>query len=56
MKKRILVSSLITVVFALVVVTSSFIALLNIKELDRTKEYLALYNDMLIKHTKIAKF
>ena len=53
MKKRILVSSLITVVFALVVVTSSFIALLNVKELDKTKEYLALYNDMIIKHSKL---
>ena len=50
MKKRILVSSLITVIFALIVVTSSFIAILNIKEIDRTKETLLSYNEIVIRH------
>lgn len=48
MKKRIVVSSLITVIFALIVVTSSFIALLNVKEIERTKDILSSYNDMVI--------
>ena len=52
MKKRILVSSLITVVFALIVVTCSFIALLNVKEIDRNKESLSIYNDVIIKNNK----
>ena len=53
MKKRILVSSLITVIFALIVVTSSFIAVLNVKEIDRTKETLSAYNDMIIRHINL---
>lgn len=50
MKKRILASSLITVIFALIVVTCSFIALVNIKEIDKTKEILSTYNDVIIKN------
>jgi len=50
MKKRILASSLITVIFALIVVTCSFIALVNIKEIDKTKEILSTYNDIIIKN------
>lgn len=50
MKKRILVSSLITVIFALIIVTSSFIALLNVKEINRTKDTLASYNDIIIRY------
>ncbi|MBD7914137.1 HAMP domain-containing protein [Clostridium sp. Sa3CUN1] len=50
MKKRILASSLITVIFALIVVTCSFIALLNIKEINKTKELLEVYNDIIIKN------
>lgn len=44
MKKRIITSVVITVVFALVIVTSSFIALVNINTIDDAKEALALYN------------
>ncbi|MGG7143734.1 ATP-binding protein [Clostridium nigeriense] len=50
MKKRILASSLITVIFALIVVTCSFIALVNIKEIDKTKEILSTYNEVIIKN------
>ncbi|WP_066893941.1 PAS domain-containing sensor histidine kinase [Clostridium nigeriense] len=50
MKKRILASSLITVIFALIVVTCSFIALVNVKEIDKTKESLEIYNDIIIKN------
>lgn len=50
MKKRILASSLITVTFALIVVTCSFIALLNVREIDKAKETLAIYNDVIIKN------
>lgn len=49
MKKRILFSSLITVIFALIIVTCSFIALVNIKGIEITKETLKTYNDILIK-------
>lgn len=41
---------MITVTFALIVVTCSFIALLNIKEIDKTKETLAVYNDVIVKN------
>lgn len=44
MKKRIITSVVITVVFALIIVTSSFIALVNINTIDDAKEALALYN------------
>lgn len=50
MKKRILASSLITVIFALIVVTCSFIALVNVKEIEKTKEILSTYNDIIIKN------
>lgn len=50
MKKRILASSLITVIFALIVVTCSFIALANVKEINKTKESLEIYNDIIIKN------
>ena len=50
MKKRILASSLITVIFALIVVTCSFIALVNVKEIDKAKESLEIYNDIIIKN------
>ncbi|WP_411170473.1 ATP-binding protein [Clostridium sp. MB05] len=49
MKKRILLSSLITVIFALLIVTCSFIALVNLKEIDKTKEVLSIYNNLVIK-------
>ena len=44
MKKRIITSVVITVIFALIIVTSSFIALVNINTIDDAKESLALYN------------
>ena len=49
MKKRILLSSLITVIFALIIVSCSFIALVNIKEINKTKEVLSVYNNLVIK-------
>ena len=49
MKKRILFSSLITVIFALIIVTCSFIALVNIKGIEVTKETLKTYNEILIR-------
>ena len=55
MKKRILTSSLITVIFALIVVTASFIALVNLKEIDRTKEVLEIYNNIIIKNNEFEK-
>ena len=48
MKKRILTSSLIIVIFALFIVTFSFITLIDIKELERTKNYLGIYNNIII--------
>ena len=44
MKRRIITSVVITVIFALIIVTSSFIALVNINTIDDAKESLALYN------------
>ena len=49
MKKRILLSSLITVIFSLIVVSCSFITLTNIREIEKAKETLSVYNDLLIK-------
>ena len=49
MKKRILLSSLITVIFSLIIVSCSFITLANIKEIEKTKEILSTYNNLLIK-------
>ena len=49
MKKRIITSVLITVIFALVIVTSSFIALVNINAIKDAKETLAIYNFTLLK-------
>lgn len=48
MKKRILTSSIITVLFAIIIVNCSFIALINIKEVEKTKEILKNYNNILI--------
>ena len=43
MKKRIITSVVITVIFALIIVTSSFIALVNINTIDDAKETLSIY-------------
>lgn len=47
MKKRIIASILITVVFAIAILSSVFVAVVNIKEVDRTKELLSLYNKLI---------
>lgn len=44
MKKRIITLSTVTVLFAIIIVTSSFMALANVRELENTKEVLSLYN------------
>lgn len=44
MKKRIITSAIVTVLFAIIIVTSSFVALSNIQELEQTKKQLSLYN------------
>lgn len=44
MKKRIITSVVITVIFALIIVTSSFIVLLNINNINDAKEVLSIYN------------
>lgn len=49
MRKRIIVSVIITVVFALIIVTSSFIALVNVNAIDDAKEVLAVYNQCFAK-------
>ena len=47
MKKRIIVSILITIVLAIAILSSVFVAVVNIKEVDRTKELLSLYNKLI---------
>ena len=47
MKKRIIASILITVIFAIAILSSVFFAVVNIKEVDRTKEILSLYNKLI---------
>ena len=48
MKKRIIASILVTVIFAIVMLSSAFITLVNIKEVDRTEELLSIYNKLII--------
>lgn len=48
MKKKILTSYLITIIFTLLIVTSAFIALINLKEIDTLKEILNSYNKVII--------
>lgn len=49
MKKRIITSVIITVIFALIIVTSSFIVLVNINTINDAKEALSIYNESLSK-------
>ena len=49
MKKRIITSVVITVIFALVIVTSSFIVLVNINTINDAKEALSIYNESISK-------
>ena len=48
MKKRIIISSLATVVFSLILLCISSIELINIHEIDRAKDILSLYNEIFI--------
>jgi len=48
MKKRIIIFNIIIVLFALVILTSSFVALVNVNEIERTKELLSSYNEIMI--------
>ena len=48
MKKRIITSVVITVVFALIIVTSSFIALVNVNTINDAKEILSIYNLLIV--------
>ncbi|MGL5084205.1 MAG: ATP-binding protein [Clostridium sp.] len=47
MKKRIIIFNTITVLFALIILTSSFIALVNVNEIEKTKGLLASYNKIM---------
>lgn len=49
MKKKIIISSLVTVIFSLILVCLSFLELINIQEVKRTKSILSVYNDLFIK-------
>ena len=44
MKKRIITSVVITVIFALIIVTSAFITLVDINTINDAKEALSIYN------------
>ena len=48
MKKKILTSYLITIIFTLLIVTSAFVVLINLKEIDSLKEILNSYNKVII--------
>lgn len=48
MKKRIIIFNIIIVLFALVILTSSFVALVNVNEIERTKGLLSSYNEIMI--------
>ena len=45
MKKKIVTSVIITVIFALVIITTSFMALSSIQEVENTKGILKHYNE-----------
>ncbi|WP_297631786.1 HAMP domain-containing sensor histidine kinase [uncultured Clostridium sp.] len=47
MKRKILTSVIITVIFALVIITSSFFALVSLQEVNSTKETLKNYNEII---------
>lgn len=53
MKKKIIRSSIIIVLFALIISTSGFFTLVNIKEIDTTKDILSTYNLLLSKTENI---
>ncbi|MBS6044017.1 MAG: HAMP domain-containing protein, partial [Clostridium baratii] len=49
MKKKIVTSVIITVIFALVIITTSFMALSSIQEIENTKGILKHYNEIISK-------
>lgn len=49
MKKKIVTSVIITVIFALVIITTSFMALSSIQEIENTKGILKHYNEIIAK-------
>lgn len=48
MKKRIIIFNIIIVLFALLITTSSFVALVNVNEIEKTKGLLSSYNEIMI--------
>lgn len=48
MKKRIIIFNIITVLFSLLILTSSFIALVNVNEIEKTKSLLSSYNKIMV--------
>ncbi len=55
MKKKILTSVIITVLFALVIITSSFFALVSMQEVDNTRNILINYNSIMANWKEISK-
>lgn len=55
MKKKILTSTIITLVIALTIITSSFFILLTIKDISNKKEILSSYNNLAIENLDINK-
>ena len=55
MKKKILTSTLITVVIALTIITSCFFVLLTIRDINNKKEILSSYNNIIIKCGELNK-
>ncbi|MGL4875701.1 MAG: ATP-binding protein [Clostridium sp.] len=55
MKKKILTSVIITVIFALAIITTSFFALVSMQEVKNTKDILANYNIIMSKWTTMDK-
>ncbi|MGL4847973.1 MAG: ATP-binding protein [Clostridium sp.] len=55
MKKKILTSVIITVIFALAIITTSFFALVSMQEVSNTKDILANYNLIMSKWTTMDK-
>lgn len=55
MKKRIIVFNIITVLFALLILTSSFIALVNANEIEKTKSLLSSYNKIVTSNLNFAE-
>lgn len=47
MKRRIIIFNTITILFALLILTSSFIALVNVNEIEKTKGLLSSYNKIM---------